>query len=93
MYPDSVYTDPVMQTNRYPFKFSRNWFTRFQRRYRISLRAKTNVSQYTPETYEKDILFFHIYVRKSSELQPSDVQLSNTDLPVGRFHPETLIKH
>ena len=39
MYPHSIYTDPVTQVYRYSFKFSRNWFARFQRPFGISLRV------------------------------------------------------
>jgi len=48
------------------------WFTRFQHRYRISLRTKTNISQHTPDTYEQDIKAFHTYIRRAYELQPGD---------------------
>ena len=37
------------------FKYSEGWFTRFKKRYKISLRRSTNKAQKHPETKEDDI--------------------------------------
>ena len=46
------------------FKYSEGWFTRFKKRYKISLRRPTNKAQKHPETKEDDIQKFHKTIRK-----------------------------
>ena len=45
-------------------KYSEGWFTRFKKRYKISLRRPTNKAQKHPETKEDDIQKFHKTIRK-----------------------------
>ena len=45
------------------FKFSNGWFTRFKKRYKISLRRPTNTSQRQPTDKEEAIQMFHQTIR------------------------------
>lgn len=46
------------------FKFSLGWFTRFKRRYRVSLRRATNTAQSPPDDKEAAFEDFHYQIRQ-----------------------------
>ena len=56
------------------FKFSNGWFSRFKKRYRISLRRPTNTAQKPPSDKEAAIAEFHGVIREIQLDQNNDGQ-------------------
>ena len=60
----------LLPENDSGFKFSKGWFNRFKRRYKISLRRPTNTAQKQPTDKEEAIRKFHHEIRQAQ--QPSE---------------------
>ena len=62
----------ILAENDSGFKFSKGWFNRFKRRYKISLRRPTNTAQKQPHEKEEAIGKLHQEIRQAQHPSDSD---------------------